>query len=551
MGLGDLVDDGLGKLEDGWEAGKKLVGEGIDKGTDLVGAGLEKVGAEGWADKVEDLGDAWASDLGATPGEQQLGQTDQANELIHGSPETIRSSAKHLKDFHKAFDKVGDGMRKLDSSSWKGKAADTFRKKFAMHPTKWLHAADACDKAAKALEAYADTVKWAQRQAEEAVELYAKGRKASEDAVEAYNKRVDAYNAAVKAGEDPGPRPEPFKDPGTADRERAREILSEARRQRNEAGRTAADAVRAAVRHAPPEPPPLNRLTTNLLDNGVATATELTHVVGGVVKGTAGLVSFARGLLPFDPYNMSHPAEYLQNVSMTLTGLVSTAAHPDRALKSAWDGAKKDPSEFVGRLIPELVGTKGLGLARGGVRLAAKEGVDHAATAATRSAREAADANPPATTRRDGEKVDTGTDPVDLATGKMYLPQTDVELPGALPLVIKRRVESGYHLGRWFGPSWSSTFDQRLEIDSEGVVFVTEDGMLLSYPHPDPGTPVLPEHGPRWPSTARTAATRSPIRGPAASGTSPTAVITWPSSSRSTTTTATGSRSSTPPTAHP
>ncbi|MER5224773.1 putative T7SS-secreted protein [Streptomyces flaveus] len=25
-------------------------------------------------------------------------------------------------------------MRKLDSSHWKGKAADTFREKFAMHP---------------------------------------------------------------------------------------------------------------------------------------------------------------------------------------------------------------------------------------------------------------------------------------------------------------------------------------------------------------------------------------------------------------------------------
>ncbi|MFV0133929.1 putative T7SS-secreted protein [Streptomyces sp. HMX87] len=499
MGLDDLVNDGLGTLEDGWEAGKKLVGEGIDKGTDLVGAGLEKVGAEGWADKVEDLGDAWASDLGATPGEQQLGQTDQANELIHGDPETIRSSAKHLKDFHKAFDKVGDGMRKLDSSSWKGKAADTFRKKFAMHPTKWRHAADACDKAAKALESYADTVKWAQGQAREAVELYTKGRKASKEAVEAYNKRVDAYNAAVKANEDPGPRPEPFKDPGTADIKRAHEVLSEARRQRNDAGRTAADSVRAALEHAPAEPPPLNRLTANVLDNAVATATELTHVVGGVVKGTAGIVSFVRGVVPFDPYNVTHPAEYLQNVSMTLSGLASAAAHPDRTLKSAWEGFKKDPSEGVGRLIPELLGTKGLGLARGGLRLAAREGMEQAAETGGRSARGASEADPPANARQDGAKVSTGTDPVDLATGKMYLPQTDVELPGALPLVLERRVESGYRLGRWFGPSWSSTLDQRLEIDSEGVVLVTEDGMLLAYPHPAPGVPTLPSHGPRWP----------------------------------------------------
>ncbi|TDC78965.1 DUF6531 domain-containing protein [Streptomyces hainanensis] len=95
-----------------------------------------------------------------------------------------------------------------------------------------------------------------------------------------------------------------------------------------------------------------------------------------------------------------------------------------------------------------------------------------------------------------------GTDPVDLATGRMYLPQTDVVLPGTLPLVFQRRLDSGYRSGRWFGPTWSSTCDQRLEVDEQGVVLVTEDGLLLSYPHPrGPLEPVLPDRGPRWPLT--------------------------------------------------
>ena len=77
----------------------------------------------------------------------------------------------------------------------------------------------------------------------------------------------------------------------------------------------------------------------------------------------------------------------------------------------------------------------------------------------------------PTLTRTARRRIETkGSDPVDMATGKMFLPQTDVALPGTLPLVFTRRaLESGYHLGRWFGPSWSSTVDQRLEIDSEGV----------------------------------------------------------------------------------
>ncbi len=81
----------------------------------------------------------------------------------------------------------------------------------------------------------------------------------------------------------------------------------------------------------------------------------------------------------------------------------------------------------------------------------------------------------------------------------MVLPQTDLSLPGSLPLVLKRSFNSAYQAGRWFGPTWSSTVDQRLEIDAEGVVLIAEDGLLLTYPHPAPGLPTLPGHGPRWP----------------------------------------------------
>ncbi|MET9991108.1 RHS repeat-associated core domain-containing protein [Streptomyces mutabilis] len=93
-----------------------------------------------------------------------------------------------------------------------------------------------------------------------------------------------------------------------------------------------------------------------------------------------------------------------------------------------------------------------------------------------------------------------GSDPVDMATGAMYLPQSDVELPGLLPLAFTRRVASDYRCGWWFGPTWASTVDQRLEVDAAGVVHVTEDGLLLTYPHPaGPDIEVMPESGPRRP----------------------------------------------------
>ncbi|MEU2431127.1 putative T7SS-secreted protein [Streptomyces sp. NPDC007861] len=395
MGLGDLVggikdgvkdglNTGLGALEDGIDAGKKALGEGVDWTTDRIGDGLEYVGAEGVADKVEDWGDDVASDLGASVREQQLGETDQANELIHGKPERIRESAGHLKDFQTAFDKVGQGMRKLDSSHWKGEAGEAFREKFAMQPTKWLQAADACEAAGQALLSYAETVVWAQQKAQEAIDLYAKGKESSTKAVDAYNTKVDAYNAALKDDRDPGPVPPPFSDPGKADRERAHEILKEARRQRNEAAETTQRAIDAAMAHAPKEPPPLDRAVSTVLDANSAMGIELLHVTGGVVKGTAGIVNFARGLNPLDIYNLTHPAQYLQNVNMTLAGLVSTAAHPERIPGALIDSFKKDPSEGLGRLIPELIGTKGLGAGKAGLRVAAKEGLEEAAESAAR-----------------------------------------------------------------------------------------------------------------------------------------------------------------------
>ncbi|MEU3414356.1 putative T7SS-secreted protein [Streptomyces sp. NPDC006658] len=511
MGLGNITN----KLLDGGEhlvdGGKKLLGKGVDYTTDKIGDGLDHLGAHKWADVVEDWGDGVASDLGATPGEQQLGESEEANELVHGSPAKIREAAKHLRDFHSAFDRVGQGLRKVDSSGWKGEGGDAFRRKFGVHPVKWAQAAEACETAAGALEAYADTVTWAQGQAEEAVRLYKRGVKASKEAFEVHKEKVAAYKAKAEAGEDPGPLPGEFQDPGKADVQAALHQLAQAREQRNTAGGEAQGKVRSALAHAPAEPPPLDRLKTEVVDGSVAASIELTHFGGGVIKGTAGLITFVRGVNPADPYNLTHPAAYLQNVSMTLSGLATTAAHPDQAAKAMWDNFRKDPSEFFGRLVPELLGSKGLGteaglarkvaeagLTRKAARTAARETRGGAEGAAGKSARDTVENDPPKHSHDQNSTKGCG-DPVNVATGKMYLPQTDVTLPGALPLLLRRRVESGYRLGRWFGPSWSSSLDEHLEIDAEGVVYATEDGRLLSYPHPAPGLPTLASHGPRLP----------------------------------------------------
>ncbi|MFD4135853.1 hypothetical protein [Streptomyces goshikiensis] len=80
------------------------------------------------------------------------------------------------------------------------------------------------------------------------------------------------------------------------------------------------------------------------------------------------------GLNPSDPYNLTHPAEYSQNVTTTLAGLVSTASHPERIPGAFIDSFKDDFSEGADRRLPELIGIKGMGAARLGTRVAAAEG---------------------------------------------------------------------------------------------------------------------------------------------------------------------------------
>ncbi|MGW7413040.1 putative T7SS-secreted protein [Streptomyces sp. NPDC054863] len=505
--FGDAFDKVVGgaydKAREGVEWGKEKLGEGVDWATDKAGDGLDHIGQGAVGDVVRDWGDGVASDLGAEIREQQLGQTEDPTELIHGKPAEVRATAKNLRDFGAAFGRVGAGMKQLDSSHWKGVAADTFRQKFAPLPTDWLHAADACGDAAKALESYVTTITWAQGQAREAIILHKQGQEASRTALAAFTKKADAYDAA-RNDPNPPPRPAPFVDPGTAMTTRAQEILDSARSQRDSAAETAKKAVTTALAHAPKEPTGTDRLKLDGTDAFMGMNVEATHFAGGITKGVIGLTNFVRSVNPTDPYNLSHPAEYYRATNMTLAGLATTAAHPDRALKGMWDTAKADPSEFLGTLVPELIGTKGAGMGLKGANTARKVAQDMGGAGPDGlgrpgTAREPLEADPNGPTRPKAPLKDDPTDPIDLATGVMYLPQWDLTLPGTLPLAFTRRVASDYRSGRWFGPSWSSTADQRLEIDSEGVVLVCEDGLLLPYPHPAPGVPVLPTHGPARP----------------------------------------------------
>jgi RHS repeat-associated protein len=129
---------------------------------------------------------------------------------------------------------------------------------------------------------------------------------------------------------------------------------------------------------------------------------------------------------------------------------------------------------------------------------AAQDAEEKAAQDAERkAAREGAEAGED-TAKKVGDRTATN-DPIDVASGEVLLHQIDLELPGVLPLVLDRTHISSYRTGRWFGRSWASTVDQRLEVDESGACLVGTEGLVLVYPVPMAGEATLPERGPRWP----------------------------------------------------
>ncbi|MFJ1645774.1 putative T7SS-secreted protein [Streptomyces sp. NPDC088258] len=497
MGIGDFLHDITPDVvEDAVEGATEWAGDRVEGVGNWTADRMKDVGWDSGSDWMRERSRSVANRMGAEVEEMDLGQTEDRTKLVYGSAATLRATATRLKDFQKALDDVGRGLKGLDSSAVKGQAADAFRETVSIEPPKWFKGADACEKAAGALEEFAGTVEWAQGQAQTAIDTYKAGVKASEEARTTYNQKADTYrkaaeryNALPADQQDPAtlpPYPGEFKDPGKAQVEEARDILKEARRQRDTAAETARGAVRAARDAAPPKPSYAEQASDGMTEYEVMK----THFGGGIVKGTAGLLTFARGVNPMDPYNLTHPAEFALNLNNTAAGLLQVANDPYGAGKQMVTDFMKDPAEGFGRMVPDLVMTAATGGAGAGVKGArvAKEAAELATDA--RRARKLADESPKGTHERpDPKRTSQGTDPVDLASGRMYLPQTDVALPGVLPLVFTRRTESGCAVGRFFGPSWTSTVDERLEIDPVGIVHVTDDGLLLTYPHPVPGAP--------------------------------------------------------------
>lgn len=356
MGLGSFVDslgNAGGKLLDSAE---RTTGALVNDNAHLVAMGLDEVGLHGAARWTADKGDHFADWLGAHVPEQQLWESDDPRDLLHGDAGRIRGTAGRLRRLHTAFDTGHAGLSRLSVDDWHGEGGDAFRMAFTPQPAAWSHAAASCQQAADALDHYAYTVEWAQRQAAEALRQWQRGVAAHDSAAASHAARVRDYNAAVKAGTSPPAAPGPFTDPGVGDRKAAGELLAAAREQRDTAAHAAQTAMCTAAGLAPDLPSFTERWHARADDLLSTTPIHLEHLAGGLVRAGCDVLRFTRGLDPLDPYNASHPAAYLTRLNATAAGLLDLAARPERLpaalLGTGW-GADSD--EAAGRLLGVLL----------------------------------------------------------------------------------------------------------------------------------------------------------------------------------------------------
>ncbi|WP_067651608.1 putative T7SS-secreted protein [Nocardia harenae] len=353
---GDFVNNAAEVVEGAWEEGTETLGELTDDALDVLADGAELVGLDGAAEALDDFGDQISSALGGELEERQLGETSDPRELIRGEPETIGETATTLGTMADAVEQTGTGLRSIDAGDWTGEGRDGFDAAFDPQPGLWFEAADAFTDATAALVAWGYAVETAQRLAADAIAEWDAAIAEERSRKEWWNGLPTDTRAVT-----------PLVDTWSSRYRAALDILQRARTDRDIAAERTGSAIVTAMEAAPTEPPFTSRMGANIEDGfDIANYAGLSFT-DGLLTGFTGIVQFVRQVNPTDTYNLTHPADYMANMSTMATGLVVLAADPAGAVDAMLTEARANPFEFTGALTSELIlsaATGGAGAAR-------------------------------------------------------------------------------------------------------------------------------------------------------------------------------------------
>lgn len=419
---------------------------------------------------------------------------------MEGDPSAIRSSATRWHDFGSAATEAAGQITGLDTGQFVGPEGDLFREGLnAQMPGHLRITGDAFGKVSTGLTTFADSLSSLQDRmrplAQRAPGLWAalQSARGRADRAEQADRRHE-QEVADRPPDQAPTQPDTYRSDsgpaGTALSQAQRdwdECVAQAGALRGELSTAVRDCVRVVndakglrFKENPKWWDLKGQFTNFVRDNQ-----ELLQQLSGALK----IVSLVAGLLSFIP------------VLAPIMGPIAIAAGAAALLIDASLYAATGKGSLTNLLIDTVLTVVPIGrlakLAKPAMALA-KRGLPALARGLGK-ARSAIPSMPRASIPM-GLRRCAG-DPIDVASGEVVLTQVDAELPGLLPLVLSRSHLSSYRIGRWFGPSWASTLDQRVEVDDDGVCLVAEDGTVLTYATPPATGAVVPVTGPRWPLT--------------------------------------------------
>jgi len=404
--------------------------------------------------------------------------------MVPGNPAVLESLAGRLTLYAASSVDAAGRLRLLaDPGEWDGPAAEGFVEQMSKLPKTLDKGTRHFTDAANALHAYAAVLRGAQSEVADRVIPAANDARARSAQWKADREAVEAGTLVLDL---------PDKDFGKDALHEAEEHYGRIHDRLKDAEETCWKAIDTSRREAPTGGDPITGAFTSL--------------GAGVKESLQGLLTSLDTLSKLGPWVAVADWEvYKTNLQSIVGGYERAFNDPIGYAKDSvnWDEWRKDPWKALGLTAPDLVASL---LTGGGSRAVPDAPTPNAGppgvkTPDGKTPQESGKPGDPHG-NKDGRPEDcrqTCSDPVDVATGDVVLPQTDVMLPGILRLVLQRQHVSSFRRGRWFGPSWASTLDQYLELRQDGIVYTSPTGMVLRYPVPSPGQEVLPASGPRWP----------------------------------------------------
>ena len=418
-----------------------------------------------------------------------------------GVVESVQALAKEFGDFAHDVESAYRSLNSFGSDAnalqWVGQTADAFKNQFGPLPGRLQKLYTSYSEASDALSAYAPKLQAVQSKADAAL-------RQAQDAHADLQRATTAANTAAadlktaQQNHAANPNPQAVTDAQTA-HDTAQTSLNNAKARMADLAKQANDAYNDRINAAKACASALHHAQSD----GIHNKSWWDHVAEDLSEWGGKIAEIANDLAPFLDV-LALATSWIPGVDVITAAL----AEADNIIALVGTGMQIAGDAMQGHWGDALLGAGMLGLQFAGGRLLGKLGgeAEGEERGLVNSVEGGAKNEEGAigTEARTADGVSSsckGGDPVDLVSGEMVTAEIDLELPGMLPVVLRRAYASGYDTGRLFGPGWSSTLDQRVSINAAGIHFAGDDGQVLHYDMPSTDEQVLPRRGARWPLT--------------------------------------------------